>query len=85
MEVFNNDATLVSSLLCGHSRLRPMASMAFYRPHSANRDDAGSRGAGGGRVAAVTTNGLAVRLCFSVAEQTDRTYAEQQESRRLWH
>ena len=52
---------------------------AFQPPHSANRHDAGCRGARPDRVAAVGTNGLAVRLRFSVAEKTDRTYAEQQE------
>ena len=52
--------------------------LALQSPHSANRHHSGSLGAGDDHlVAAVATSGLAVRLCFSVAEQTDRTYAEQ--------
>src|SRR4051812_8151228 len=59
----------------------PRMVQPFLSPHAANRHYASCRGAGAGRLGgAVTTTCLAARLCFSVAEQTDRTYAEQQES-----
>src|SRR4029079_5316455 len=60
-----------------------VAPLAIHAPHITRRHDACCRGAGDDRVAAVTTTGLAVRLCFSIAEQTDRTDGEQQESRWL--
>jgi len=77
----------VDALLVSSSYRRSRRGLALDRqrtalqpPHPANRHDAGCGVAGADRVAAVTSSGLAVRLGFPIADQTDRTDAEQQES-----